>query len=149
MHHLQNSTPAHFVCMSLCYVLHTSLQQSDNIVIAKKKEKDGHPLSSLSDWHPFILHWNSSIDFIVLVLIWYWYKQEKNKVLFLFFISYVQLMSETLQHANLCWETWQKKANTLLTEDKTRYYQQEISTAINMQEDPHLISANFYFPNRH
>lgn len=135
-----------FVCLSLCYVLHTFSQQSDNIVIARKNGWTSLFLSQ-SHWHPFILHWNNSIDFIVLVLTWYWYKQEKNKVLFLFFISYVQLMSETLQRAGLCWETWQK--STLLSEDKTRVYQQEISKAINMQEDPHLISANFYFPNRH
>lgn len=135
-----------FVCLSLCYVLRTFLQQSDNIVIARKNGWTSLFLSQ-SHWHPFILHWNNSIDFIVLVLTWYWYKQGKNKVLFLFFISYVQLMSEALQRAGLCQETWQK--STLLSENETRVYQQEISKAINMQEDPHLISANFYFPNRH
>lgn len=109
---------------------------------------DGHPSSSLShtDIHSF---YTEITPLTLLYLFWLGIgtSQEKDKVLFLFFISYVQLMSEALQHTTLHWESWWK--STVLSEDETRIYQQEISKAINMQEDPHLISANFYFPNRH
>lgn len=72
-----------FVCLSLCYVLHTFSQQSDNIVIARKNGWTSLFLSQ-SHWHPFILHWNNSI----LYLFWLGIGTSKRRTRFYFYFSF-------------------------------------------------------------
>lgn len=75
-----------FVCLSLCYALHTFLQQGDNIVIARKK-MDGHPSSSLShtDIHSF---YTEITPLTLLYLFWLGIGTSKRRTRFYFYFSF-------------------------------------------------------------